>query len=98
MGSSVAPGAGVANVLVGGDGVLVELALGERGVLDRGAGGAEVVLQGIKNMKIEYTHPARIVYSIYNKGLPRWIQKRWPFSFSGRGQNRVKFGTSRREI
>ena len=36
--------------------------------------------------------------SINNKGLPRWIQKRWPFSFSGRGQNRVKFGTSRREI
>ena len=52
MGSSVAPGAGVANVLVGGDGVLVELALGERGVLDRGAGGAEVVLQGMNNMKI----------------------------------------------
>ena len=52
MGSRVAPGAGVANVLVGGDGVLVELALGERGVLDRGAGGAEVVLQGMNNMKI----------------------------------------------
>ena len=45
MRSGVAPGTGVAHVLVGGDGVLVELALGERGVLNRGAGRAEVVLK-----------------------------------------------------
>ena len=43
--SSVAPGTGVAHVLVGGDGVLVELAIGERGVLNRGACRAEVVLE-----------------------------------------------------
>ena len=53
MRSCVAPGAGVAHVLVGGDGVLVELALGERGLPYRGARGAEVVLQeGIDGLKI----------------------------------------------
>ena len=45
MRSGVASGTGVAHVLVGGDGVLVELALGERGVLHRGTRGAEVVLK-----------------------------------------------------
>ena len=45
MRSGVSPGAGVAHVLVGGDGVLVELALGERGVLHGGACRAEVVLE-----------------------------------------------------
>ena len=51
--SCVAPGAGVAHVLVGGDGVLVELALGERGLPYGGTRGAEVVLQeGIDGLKI----------------------------------------------
>ena len=64
MGSSVAPGAGVTNVLVGGDGVLVELALGERGVLDRGAGGAEVVLQGRYNTPTG-GHPVCFICDIF---------------------------------
>ena len=47
----VAPGAGVAHVLVGRDRVLVKLAVGERGVLHRGTRGAEVVLKerGLKH-------------------------------------------------
>ena len=47
----VPPGAGVAHVLVGRDGVLVELALGERRLLHSGARGAEVVLQEWVNLR-----------------------------------------------
>ena len=33
----------------------------------------------ISLLTIEFLGESRIVYSINNKGLPRWIQKRWPF-------------------